>query len=988
MGIILEGKTKKGEIFTQKIENDQYLIDLSAKDLAFINLEPLTRCSNLKTLNLNNNQLLYINLEPLANCSKLEKLDLDDSVICLWQGIDIPEKGNLSIGLQKYYTRLNLLNTLYKEGNDELSSISSNLSPKNMRMNIINRFMELLEESQKYNRLRKIGFFTIPILIGLYILKKANSKLILLEGEKDKIIENLVDSINESYSEIKNRYIEIIKKDTYLIYSEKDNYLFLIKEFINNLKYLSELINYLPSNIINLSIELIDKTNFLLDKTRKYNEEFIIRKRIEYADLFKKENLSLDDEQQKAIIIDDKHNLVIAGAGSGKTEVLTTRIAYLIKRKSDRVNPKRILALAFQTKAADEIKNRLKKRYNIDIEVRTFHSFGKKVIEDYADKKFIESKKLNDHCDDTYKYQKYIQRIFENSMKNDNILQNQIISFIKHYADDEVIKAETDFEVKEDYYKYQRSLTYTTLDGTIVKSDSERSIANFFITHNLNGKKINIEYEEPAKWMAYKDEEDKEHIPKPDFYFPDFDDIYLEHWAIDKEGNVPSWFSGEDATQKYQENMNIKKSKYNENNKVLIETTEAEFNEEAIDVLIERKFIEALQRKLPEEKFQLTSLSYYEIVEKVWNECREFVDYIPLNISRYITIAKTYGLNISDIEKRLNTGNWSPKQIAFARIALRIYKEYEQELEKEYSIDFSDMINLAAKYLDEEKLFYKNTYDQILIDEYQDISAQRFNLIKALMSKNPKCKLFCVGDDWQSIMGFAGSNLDYFIHFDKYFNHPAITNLSRNYRSRKSIVNVGSAIIKNNIGNQIDKQTIAASNEETPIVVYSSRHQKDYLEKYYEQIANHTMGKINEFVKKGYKYEDFMILLRIAKNPKLRKYLAKNNKFNIPISDNPNKPGFVHLLSVHRSKGLEAKVVILLNVDKGLYGFPCELENPDIFETTIKDNDGLREQEERRLFYVAVTRAKEHVIIYSQKCSESSFITEIEEYVLKEDLYY
>ena len=72
-----------------------------------------------------------------------------------------------------------------------------------------------------------------------------------------------------------------------------------------------------------------------------------------------------------------------------------------------------------------------------------------------------------------------------------------------------------------------------------------------------------------------------------------------------------------------------------------------------------------------------------------------------------------------------------------------------------------------------------NVYDNILIDEFQDISAQRYDLIQSLMSKNPNCKLFCVGDDWQSIMGFSGSNLDYFINFKDYFSHPERSDYSR-----------------------------------------------------------------------------------------------------------------------------------------------------------------------------------------------------------------
>ena len=144
----------------------------------------------------------------------------------------------------------------------------------------------------------------------------------------------------------------------------------------------------------------------------------------------------------------------------------------------------------------------------------------------------------------------------------------------------------------------------------------------------------------------------------------------------------------------------------------------------------------------------------------------------------------------------------------FANIALDIYENYENKLRDENKIDFADMINLAVKELKEKQELYKNSFAQILIDEYQDISAQRYQLIRELMKKNDGCKLFCVGDDWQSIMGFSGSDLDFFVKFHEYFDHPARTDLSINYRSCKSIVDTGAEIIKHNKGSQIEKRYI------------------------------------------------------------------------------------------------------------------------------------------------------------------------------------
>jgi DNA helicase-4 len=130
-----------------------------------------------------------------------------------------------------------------------------------------------------------------------------------------------------------------------------------------------------------------------------------------------------------------------------------------------------------------------------------------------------------------------------------------------------------------------------------------------------------------------------------------------------------------------------------------------------------------------------------------------------------------------------------------------------------------------------------------------------------------------------------------------------------------------------------------------------------------------------------------MILMRITKNPKLRTFISDYAKsLEIPITENADRPNCVRIMSVHKSKGLQAKVVMILSVDKGLYGFPCELESPDVFLPAMINDDGLIMQEERRLFYVAVTRAKEEVFIYSQKCSESAFISEIEEFIKREKL--
>lgn len=796
----------------------------------------------------------------------------------------------------------------------------------------------------------------------------------------------IINESNIAVTTLNKRWDSFLKKDTYLIYDDKSAFLNLVKkgEKETNIPWYLFWDFKLKSNLQSNFTKLKEYGGSIL----VYNQNFLIQKKKEYKNLFKKGELTLDDDQQTAIITDDKHNLVVAGAGSGKTEVLITRIAYLIKRKSDKIKPEKILVLAFQNKAANEIKDRIKKRYGVDVEIRTFHSLGNKIIEDASKIKRIKKPTLKEECSKEWKYTRYIENLFNREILKDKKLQNKIINFMKLYGDKDRIKDRADFKKKEEFYKYQEGLKYTALDGNQVNSEAEREILNFFLMHKLNQTEIKILYEYPAEWMKYKNDSGQEVIPKPDFYFPDFD-IYLEHWAIGKNGKVPRWFQEENPTKKYIETMNIKKKKFKENNKILFETTYADYKTNNFHKILSQRFLKILKEKNKDKKFELEPFSYKELVEKVWDSAK-FVKKMPLNISHFIRIAKTYRLHPKAIEKRLNNENWSSRQSSFTKIANQIYTTYQKELKKGNFIDFSDMINVAVDYIKDNKEFYKDKYDHILIDEYQDISKQRYEMIKELMNKTKKCKLFCVGDDWQSIMGFAGSNLNFFINFDRYFPHRKRTDLTKNYRSIKSIVDIGASIIKKN-GGQIKKEVVSHSKDTKQILLYSLLHKKRFWRRYYDQMAKHCIDTIKEYhTTKNYPYNEFMILLRIT-NPTIITYLREYAEtLGIKTSERKEIPNCVRIMSVHKSKGLQAKVVIILNLNKGIYGFPCELENPDIFQPAIpsSEGDGLRDKEERRLFYVAVTRAKEEVIMYTQKCSESEFITEIKDFIKRTELSY
>lgn len=814
-------------------------------------------------------------------------------------------------------------------------------------------------------------------------MKSLNRKIFEIKNRIESIKNEIISEIQRNSKYINTRYNLIIQLDTYLIYTTKFDILNTCDRFLKELNFLKSYNNYFDSE---LSTDIQDSIRYVEDikeKINSYNPEFVKRRKKEYSDLFKIGKHPLDESQQNAIIIDDKHNLVVAGAGAGKTAVLTTRIAYLIKRKPDSIKPERILALAFQSNASEEMKGRLKQKYGLEVVIRTFHSLGYQILKDTGKNPNLLGNENHDK-----KVRSQIKKLWENALQ-DTRFQNEVINYMKLIGNEDKIKKEAEFKTKESFYKYQKELELKTLNDTTVKSIGEQEIMNFFLTHKINGEDINIFYEQEAEGMEYCDESGDLKPVHPDFFLKDYD-VYIEHWAINDDNT--SWFGEE-----YIKNMELKKQKFDEEKKALVSTTYAEFknNPDFIKIL-KRKTLEVLKNKYPDENFEFTRIDYKELVEKVWDDCKTYVEKLPQNIQRFISIAKTYNFTPEEIQKRLTKEKWTILQKTFGIIALRIYSDYQKEMKNIKKIDFHDMINDAIHVLQKNKDLYKDKLDHILIDEYQDISKQRYLLIKTLMDRNPNCKLFCVGDDWQSIMSFSGSHLKYFVDFEKYFHHPARTDLQTNYRSIKSVVDTGSELIQKNKGLQLDKTIKAKNRKEKPIRIFSLKHkpEKRYRRNYLRQIIEHCLDEIEEYTKKhNCKPEDIMILTRIIKNPLFTDMLMEQRaQRNIPIAFKKDevKPSKnkIYYMSVHQSKGLESKVVFILDVVKGTYGFPCELEDPTIFNIARDDVTENKLAEERRLFYVALTRAKEDVVIYTQREIESQFLKEINRYTSLKELSY
>ncbi len=328
-------------------------------------------------------------------------------------------------------------------------------------------------------------------------------------------------------------------------------------------------------------------------------------------------------------------------------------------------------------------------------------------------------------------------------------------------------------------------------------------------------------------------------------------------------------------------------------------------------------------------------------------------------ISTFINLFKSNNYDVSKFDEFFITNykekdkNVRWKNFILLRLIKEIYSVYMEELKSQNMIDFNDMINLSLK-----KIKDKIKYKYIIIDEYQDTSLTRYMLIKKIKDISG-AKIIAVGDDFQSIYRFTGCNLSMFLNFEKYFGKSKILKIENTYRNSKELISVaGKFIMKNKYQMKKNLKSNITLNKPIKIVYYND------LIIAFENIINNidtdifVLGRNNKDITPILKSQNFTI-----------------NENNIIYSKDKSKN--IKFLTVHRSKGLEASNTIILNMVDDYLGFPNKVINDNIFNFVIKDSDIYPYEEERRLFYVALTRTKNNVYLFTKKNNESIFIKEI-----------
>ena len=641
----------------------------------------------------------------------------------------------------------------------------------------------------------------------------------------------------------------------------------------------------------------------------------------------------LDSDQEIAIVRDDKHNLLIAGAGSGKTNVLVHKIAYLVKEKG--IDPKKILTLCYNSKAAEEVNERVKGIFNISTNISTFHSFGLKICRtfDKRNRKIINEPDLNE----------FFNKQVMNSKRSLN-LTSFIVDYLQNRIDNTVLKVkEAKFETM--LRKYENS-EYEALDKSRLRSEPERRIANFLIEHG-----IDYDYEPPIDLGKG--------IFMPAFYLPKYA-LYILYWDINSEGEVPEWFPK--STKLYTEGKACEKSQLIQEELSTIECFSFESDTGSL--------LENLKKNLKETvpNIKLDKLSKVELIKNVF-EINLIKDEVASLVKTFVSNSKTFGHTPKGISEKILSGVFDIMQGQFATLSNEYYRDYQSFLAKTNHIDFDDMILNAVSELKSHEFKGVLDYDYILIDEFQDISTLRLAIIQHIVKLQPHTKLFCVGDDYQSIYGFAGSNVDIFINFKDYFDSPNQMLLKKNYRSCKEIVAAGNGVIANN-KNQIDKEQVAISKDEGNIALYEVDDIKYPAAN--SRIAQHVWDEIKGLLGFGVDKSEILILARYNKSLELLTKLIKREGY---------ESSEFEMMAIHKSKGLQAEYVFILDLFDDSPGFPSKIESNHLLQIVNGNHSQPKIEEERRLFYVGITRSKRVLKLYTKKSCPSVFCSEIKPYL-------
>ncbi len=819
-----------------------------------------------------------------------------------------------------------------------------------------------------------------------------------LKRKKEEIIVSSNKFTHKLYSDIlvfNNKIDELLKKDCFIARSDYKNLITEYEELYNSLLpiYNNGLLNDF-SKKYKINIKQINRFTSLYKEIQNlklesptikaHNEDFIqrhLKSEQAYLDTILKDcdsSIMLDKEQRRVILTDEDHTLVIAGAGAGKTTTIAAKVKYLTEKQ--KINPSQILVISFTNKAVEELKERINHKLKIPATISTFHSIGYSILRQSE----TEQKKV---VDGGFLYN-IINNYLKTNILKDHVLVDKLILFFASY-----ISAPYEDKNINEYFKFIANSDFSSLKSNLneyakeiidrktnkketLRNETLRSIDEVMIANFLYLNQIEYEYEPIYQYRIL----DSNKPYTPDFIIKQGDKTsYIEHFGITEDGKNNRY--SQEELDKYKSIVNKKILLHRQHKTDLIYTF-SKYKDK-------RSLLSHLEEELVKRGYTLNKRNSEEIYKQLIDKQEsKYITKLTLFICSFIGNFKTQGYNYQKFSEFKQTVK-NPRTQLFLEICEVCFLEYQKTLKEFNYIDFQDMINNSAliiknKQLSKEKIDFK----YIIVDEYQDISRQRYNLIKEI-SQLCNAKIMAVGDDWQSIYAFSGSVLPLFTQFCNVVGYGCELKITHTYRNAQEIINIAGNFIQKN-SNQIKKALISPKRINNPVFIHT--YDDSYsLNKPTEKggvfynigfALNEIIGQIIKFnsIEKKSQIPSILFIGRYGFDAR---NMCKSNQFSYDeksgnvFSSKYGSKVKLSFMTAHSSKGLSAENVIIINAKDNTYGFPSKVEDDPILKLVVSYDDSYNYAEERRLFYVALTRTKNRVFIITPKNRPSEFIKEL-----------
>lgn len=722
----------------------------------------------------------------------------------------------------------------------------------------------------------------------------------------------------------------------------------------------------------------------------QHNRDFLARARLEEAEYFSKvESQPLTPSQIDAALVFEDANLTVAAAGSGKSSCIVAKIGYALK--TGLFADDEVVALAFNKKAAQQLASRTEKRLSkqlgrkVRVASKTFHSLGLATMIQSKGEEYRPKVLKEDEDEEGRLMAVVLSELAEKDLGFQRAVADWMLT--APFDEPQLLGGAADLEECERRYERacKAAIRFKTApkpapnayDGSIptfdlstyVRSLQERSIVNWLL---LRG--VSFEYEKAdwdgGRYFGLKSKKGDGKPYKPDFTYvgqikrkgrPVQCRLVHEHFGLDAKGNAPEWMGGAAYAKQAKSKREYFQlaARHNDLAKepvFFFETRSSQF--------LDGTVFNVLEQQLKDHGVLLNEPSE-EVRTRALQSFREFNDLESL-LSKFVLAFKDSGLSKEEVLARARRSpNPHPTRM-FLDVAFRLFDGYQSKLKERGLIDYADMLREAVAALQTRQVL--TPYRLVLVDEFQDISRLRADLVKSMLDQAPRESIvFCVGDDWQTINRFAGSDVEVFKSAGEYFNRELATvHLGKTFRCPQGIADVAKGLVMQNTG-QIDKKVEAHDStvRSTVRVIEhgpTAEERRGALEDQLHWIAEQAQG--------GEATEVY--ILRRTTHDKT----APEGLDTIYLDDLAKRfaPRLkIEERSVHSSKGLEADYVILPGLDSGFAGFPDERAPQQMLELVLPRQSNPLEGE-RRLFYVGLTRAIRTAIILTDAMRPSEFV--------------